>query len=68
MLARYTFTQHDAEVVADRRPQLAPVVRLRARSAKMDAITRWAHGNEGFQVKNAVKALRDAMDKAKSHQ
>ncbi len=68
MLARYTFNQHDAEAAADRQPQLAPVVRLCARNAKMDTIAKWAHGNQAFQVKNAAKALREAMDKAKSHQ
>jgi hypothetical protein len=67
MLAHYCFDHYDAELAADGNPPSAPAVHLRARNRKMDAIAKWVHGNEAFQVKNAAKALREAMEKAKSH-
>ncbi|MEB0113525.1 hypothetical protein QN397_19645 [Variovorax sp. RTB1] len=55
----YSFSHNDAE----HHVTPATVLPLRPRNPEMDAMGRWMHGNEAFQVKNAAKAIREAMAK-----
>lgn len=59
----YSFNHHDAERAAETLTP-APVLPLRPRNAELDAMVTWMHSSDAFQVKNAVRTVREAMARA----